>query len=459
MSLSIIILAAGKGTRMRSDLPKVLHPLANKPMLGHVIDCARSLSECASLHIVYGHQGQQLQLAFNNQNDLNWHHQAKQLGTAHAVGIALATIPDNHQVLVLYGDVPLITKHTLNPLLSATKKDSLGVLTALMDKPQGYGRIIRNAQSQVTAIVEERDANNLQREICEVNTGILLAQADFLKRAIDRIDNENSQGEYYLTDVIAEAVLDTLSVYGVIAEETQETLGVNDRLQLATMERLYQQRQAQTCLRNGVTLKDPARFDLRGEFSHGTDCSIDINVLLKGQVTLGNRVNIGANCVIEDAVIGDDVTIQPNTVVQQAHVGNGCQLGPFARLRPGAILQEDVRVGNFVEIKKSTVGSGTKINHLSYVGDALIGEKANLGAGTITCNYDGANKSCTIIGDEAFIGSATQLVAPVEIGQRATIGAGSTITKDAPADTLTLSRSKQVSLRSWKRPVKKHRGH
>jgi len=444
---------------MRSDLPKVLHPIAHKPLLAHVIDSAHTLDNNPSLHIVYGHQGQQLQQEFNQQRDLNWHHQSPQLGTAHAVGIALPTIPDNHQVLVLYGDVPLITQHTLNALLSATEKNSLGVLTALMENPTGYGRIIRNEQSQLIAIVEERDASEIQRQICEVNTGILLAPADFLKRAIGRIGNENSQGEYYLTDVIAEAVTENRSVHGILADNAEETLGVNDRVQLATMERLYQQRQAQACLHNGLTLRDPNRFDLRGELNHGTDCCIDINVILQGRVTLGNRVNIGANCVIEDAVIGDDVTIHPNTVIQQAHVNNHCQVGPFARLRPGTRLKEDVRIGNFVEVKKSTVGSGTKINHLSYVGDALIGKKANLGAGTITCNYDGTNKSCTIIGDEAFIGSATQLVAPVEIGQRATIGAGSTITKDAPDDTLTLSRSKQISLRSWKRPVKKYRGH
>ena len=444
---------------MRSDLPKVLHPIAHKPLLAHVIDSARTLDNNPSLHIVYGHQGQQLQQEFNQQRDLNWHHQSPQLGTAHAVGIALPTIPDNHQVLVLYGDVPLITQHTLNALLSATEKNSLGVLTALMENPTGYGRIIRNEQSQLIAIVEERDASEIQRQIGEVNTGILLAPADFLKRAIGRIGNENSQGEYYLTDVIAEAVTENRSVHGILADNAEETLGVNDRVQLATMERLYQQRQAQACLHNGLTLRDPNRFDLRGELNHGTDCCIDINVILQGRVTLGNRVNIGANCVIEDAVIGDDVTIHPNTVIQQAHVNNHCQVGPFARLRPGTRLKEDVRIGNFVEVKKSTVGSGTKINHLSYVGDALIGKKANLGAGTITCNYDGTNKSCTIIGDEAFIGSATQLVAPVEIGQRATIGAGSTITKDAPDDTLTLSRSKQISLRSWKRPVKKYRGH
>jgi bifunctional UDP-N-acetylglucosamine pyrophosphorylase/glucosamine-1-phosphate N-acetyltransferase len=453
MNLSIIILAAGQGTRMRSDLPKVLHPLGGRPLLAHVLDTARSL-EHATLHVVIGHGAERVRERFPDAG-VNWVLQDRQLGTGHAVAQVMPAIPDGDTVLVMYGDVPLISRATLEPLCNIAGQGFVGVLTAEPEDPTGYGRILHHADGSISGIVEEKDASAAQREIREINTGFLAAPAAKLRHWVESLDNNNAQGEFYLTDVIARAVADGVSVRGICTEHLEEVLGINDRAQLAGLERAYQQRQAAACLEAGVTLVDPARFDLRGSLEAGQDVVVDVNCVIEGRVRLGHRVQLGPNVVICNTTVGDNVTILANCVIEDAVIGNGARIGPFARIRPETRLADSTHVGNFVEIKKSEVGEGSKINHLSYVGDSSIGARVNIGAGTITCNYDGANKHRTVIGDDVFIGSDTQLVAPVEVKDGATIGAGSTITRDAPAGELTLSRVPQETRPGWRRPVKK----
>jgi bifunctional UDP-N-acetylglucosamine pyrophosphorylase/glucosamine-1-phosphate N-acetyltransferase len=453
MSLEIIILAAGQGTRMRSAIPKVLHKVGAFPLLEHVHRLARAL-EADKISIVYGHGGQAV-LDRLRHLDAIWVEQKERLGTGHAVMQLADDIRDEATVLILYGDVPLLGEATVRNLLSLTEDGSVGLLTVHLDDPHGYGRIVRNEVGDVLRIVEEKDATAEERLIQEGNTGILALNGGRLKQWLGRLQNNNAQGEYYLTDVIALAVQDGVAVKTARAASVDEVLGVNNRQQLAHLERVYQSAWADRVMVQGVTLRDPERFDVRGTLdSVGQDVEIDVNVILEGSVSIGNRVSIGPNCVIRDSVIGDDVIIHGHCVIEEATVGRGCRVGPFARLRPATELGAEVHVGNFVEIKKTSVAERSKINHLSYVGDARVGAGVNIGAGTITCNYDGANKFLTVIEDGAFIGSDTQLVAPVTVGRNATIGAGSTITRDAPADALTLSRVKQLTRDGWKRPTK-----
>lgn len=436
---------------MRSRLPKVLHVIGGKPMLGHVVETARAL-DAAVIHIVHGHGAEAVRSRFES-GDVKWAHQKEQLGTAHAVLQAMPAIPDAATVLVLYGDVPLIQPETLQPTIQAGEK-SLALVTSQVIDPKGYGRILRDRKAAVKGIVEENDTSAAQKKIREINTGFLAAPARRLRGWLNKVGKANAKGEYYLTDIVALAVKDKVKVVTVDAAE-QEILGVNDRTQLAQMERIFQQRQAERLMREGLTLRDPTRFDLRGELSFGQDCSIDVNVVIEGRVVLGSGVTIAAGSHIRDCEIGDGSEVLPNSVLEGAKIGAHCHIGPFARLRPGTVLAANARVGNFVEIKNTRMGESSKANHLAYVGDAEVGRDVNIGAGVITCNYDGANKHTTVIGDGAFIGSDSQLVAPVTIGAGATIGAGSTITKEAPADQLTVSRVKQHTIDGWKRPVKK----
>jgi bifunctional UDP-N-acetylglucosamine pyrophosphorylase/glucosamine-1-phosphate N-acetyltransferase len=386
---------------------------------------------------------------------IHWVTQEEQLGTGHAVAQVLPDIPDEHAVMVMYGDVPLIRKETLGALQVIALNNEVGLLTAELDDPTGYGRILHAADGSIVGSVEEKDATDRQRRIREVNTGFVAAPARSLRNWVASLDNNNAQGEFYLTDIIARAVTDGIIVRGITTKDRNEVLGVNTRAQLATLERCYQLRQARACMEDGVTLIDPARFDLRGRLDAGQDVVIDVNAVLEGEISLGDRVSIGPNVVMRDVTVADDVTILANCVVEEADIGAGARIGPFARIRPGTRLAQSTHVGNFVEIKNSGVGAGSKINHLSYIGDTGIGRDVNIGAGTITCNYDGANKHRTVIGDGVFIGSDTQLVAPVTVADGATIGAGSTITKDAPAGELTLSRAPQETRKGWQRPVKK----
>ena len=456
MPLSIIILAAGQGTRMCSDLPKVLHPLGGKPLLHHVIETARRL-DGDDLHVVVGHGAEQVREVFSG-TEVHWVVQAEQLGTGHAVAQVMPSIPDDHIVLVMYGDVPLVSTATLRPLCELAEQGFIGLLTAELEDPTGYGRILHHADGSISGIVEEKDATRSQRAIPEINTGFLAASAARLRSWVDALDNNNASGEFYLTDVIARAVSDGCGVRGIAATDVEEVLGINDRSQLAVQERCFQVRQAAACLQAGVTLIDPARFDLRGQLRAGQDVVIDVNVVLEGDITLGDGVHIGPNVVMRNVQAGNRVEILPNCVIEDAVIGSNSRIGPFARIRPETTLAENTHVGNFVEIKKSDVGMGSKINHLSYIGDTSVGSGVNIGAGTITCNYDGANKFRTVIGDNVFIGSDTQLIAPVEIKSGATIGAGSTITRDAPANELTLSRAPQQTRTGWQRPVKNRKG-
>ncbi|TBM07838.1 bifunctional UDP-N-acetylglucosamine diphosphorylase/glucosamine-1-phosphate N-acetyltransferase GlmU [Hafnia paralvei] len=451
-SLSVVILAAGKGTRMYSDLPKVLHPLAGKPMVQHVIDTALKLG-AQNVHLVYGHGGDLLKDKLSDQ-PLNWVLQAEQLGTGHAMQQAAPHFSDDEDVLMLYGDVPLISEETLQRLLAAKPQGGIGLLTVKLVDPTGYGRIVRE-NDNVVGIVEHKDATAEQHKINEINTGILVASGRDLKRWLGKLDNNNAQGEYYITDIIALAHQEGNKIEAVHPDRLSEVEGVNNRLQLSALEREYQSEQAQKLLLAGVMLLDPARFDLRGELIHGRDISIDTNVIIEGKVKLGDRVRIATGCVLKDCVIGDDCEISPYTVIENATLAAECTVGPFARLRPGADLAEKAHVGNFVEMKKARLGKGSKAGHLSYLGDAEIGDNVNIGAGTITCNYDGANKFKTIIGDDVFVGSDTQLVAPVTIGNGVTIAAGTTVTKDVAEKELVLSRVKQTHIQGWKRPVKK----
>jgi bifunctional UDP-N-acetylglucosamine pyrophosphorylase/glucosamine-1-phosphate N-acetyltransferase len=453
MPLSVVILAAGQGKRMNSDLPKVLQPLAGKPLLGHVLDAAAALG-AESTYVVYGHGGEKVRDPFAG-HGVRWVLQAEQHGTGHALAQAMPHVPDTDNVLVLYGDVPLVQPATLQALVGACTATSIGLLSVMLDDPTGYGRLVRDGAGNVARIVEHKDANAKERAIREANTGLMCVPASRLRGWLAALRNDNAQGEYYLTDVVVMAVKAGMKVDAVVVADATEVLGVNDRLQLATVEAAYRRRRAQELMTAGVTLADPARFDARGPVTTGRDVQIDVNVVLAGNVVLGDRVTVGPNVCITDSRIGDDTTVFANSVIERADVGRNCRIGPFARLRPEALLRDDVHVGNFVEVKKSELRRGAKANHLTYLGDATVGEQANVGAGTVTCNYDGVNKSRTEIGDRAFIGSGTMLVAPVRIGDGATIGAGSTITRDAPPDKLTLERSRQLTVDGWKRPEKK----
>jgi bifunctional UDP-N-acetylglucosamine pyrophosphorylase/glucosamine-1-phosphate N-acetyltransferase len=453
MKLAVVILAAGQGKRMKSDLPKVLQPLAGRPLLRHVVSRARGL-EPASMHVVYGHGGGQVQAAFAGE-DLHWALQAEQLGTGHALMQAMPQVADDELVLVLYGDVPLINVQTLRELIALAGPKSLSLLTVMLDDPTGYGRIVRNARGAIQKIVEQKDASRAQLRIREGNSGILAAPARLLRAWLGKLRNANAQGEYYLTDVIALAVKERIKVAPLIAARVSEVLGVNDRVQLAGLEALHRAECARELMLAGATLADPARIDVRGDVTVGRDVFIDANVVIEGRVALGDRVRIGTNVVLRDVNIGAGSVIHPNSVLEQSELGAGCIVGPYARLRPGSKLGRDVHVGNFVELKKTEIADGSKANHLTYLGDAVVGKGVNVGAGTITCNYDGVNKSQTVIEDGAFIGSGNMLVAPVRIGRDATTGAGSTISKDAPAGQLTVARSKQLTIDGWKRPVKK----
>lgn len=451
-AMSVVILAAGKGTRMYSDLPKVLHTLAGKPMVQHVIDAANNLG-AQRVHLVYGHGGDLLKNTLGD-GVLNWVLQAEQLGTGHAMQQAAPFFADDEDILMLYGDVPLISVESLQRLRDAKPQGGIGLLTVKLDDPTGYGRIARE-NGKVVGIVEHKDATEEQRKIDEINTGILVANGADLKRWLAKLDNNNAQGEFYITDIIALAHHEGREITAVHPDRLSEVEGVNNRLQLSRLERVYQTEQADKLLLAGVMLRDPSRFDLRGELTHGRDVEIDTNVIIEGKVTLGHRVKIGTGCVIKNSVIGDDCEISPYSVVEDANLASACTIGPFARLRPGAKLAEGAHVGNFVEMKKARLGKGSKAGHLSYLGDAEIGDNVNIGAGTITCNYDGANKFKTIIGDDVFVGSDSQLVAPVTVARGATIGAGTTVTRNVGEDELVVSRVKQTHIQGWQRPVKK----
>ncbi|MCF7971659.1 MAG: bifunctional UDP-N-acetylglucosamine diphosphorylase/glucosamine-1-phosphate N-acetyltransferase GlmU [Methylococcaceae bacterium] len=454
MTLKTLILAAGQGTRMRSARPKVLHEIAKRSLLQHVYDTSK-LIVGNEISIIYGHGGALVKQTLSNL-DVQWIEQKEQLGTGHAVLQADGLINNEDIVLILYGDVPLLSKQSIERLLADVSEQSLALLTVNLNDPTGYGRIVRDARGYVAKITEHKDATEQERLIKEVNTGILAVKGNKLKNWIARLDNSNAQKEFYLTDVIEMAVNEGITIKTTQPERPAEVLGVNNRKQLSYLERVYQLDQADKLMEVGVTLADPARIDCRGTFiSLGQDISVDVNVIFEGNNCIGDNVSIGANTIINNSVIADNVQILANCVIDNAVVGAGSKVGPFARLRPQAELAEQVHIGNFVEIKKSTVAKGSKINHLSYIGDATIGSCVNIGAGTITCNYDGVNKFRTIIKDGAFIGSDTQLIAPVTVGKNATIGAGSTITKDTPDEQLSLSRAKQISIQGWQRPVKK----
>jgi bifunctional UDP-N-acetylglucosamine pyrophosphorylase/glucosamine-1-phosphate N-acetyltransferase len=452
MQLSVVILAAGQGKRMNSDLPKVLQPLAGKPLLAHVVETAQSLAPEA-IYVVYGHGGAQVQAAFEH-DPLDWVLQAAQWGTGHALMQAMPMIPDTHRVLVLYGDVPLIRASTLRMLLASAAAEGLALLSAEVAAPGGFGRILRDAAGSVVGIVEERDATPEQRRIREIHSGLLTAPAGPLREWLGALSNDNVQHEYYLTDVVAEAVKAGRRVTAIPAASEPEILGVNDKLQLAHVESCLRAERARELMRAGATLVDPLRIDIRGTVEVGRDVCIDVNTVFTGTVKLGARVKIGPNCLIRESSIGADTEIQANSIVDHAAVGAHCVVGPFARIRPDSVLGPRVHIGNFVEIKNSSLGTGAKANHLTYLGDAEVGAGVNVGAGTVTCNYDGAEKWPTVIEDRAFIGSGSMLVAPVRIGAGATIGAGSTITDNAPADALTLTRARQTTIDGWTRPTK-----
>ena len=451
MSTSVIILAAGKGTRMRSSLPKVLQPLAGRPLLGHVIETAKKL-QAGSIITIYGHGGALVQNEFA-QEQVQWVEQAEQLGTGHAVKMALPALPQDGLALILSGDVPCITQQTLQKLLDASQASGIGLVTLTLPDASGYGRIVRE-NGNIQAIVEHKDASEAQRQIQEINTGIYCVSNARLHQWLPKLSNSNAQGEYYLTDIVAMAIEDGLEVASVEPERAFEVEGVNDRVQLAALEREYQAFQARQLMQQGVHLIDPSRFDLRGQLTAGQDVRIDINVIIEGDCELGDNVEIGAGCVIKNTKIAAGTKVQPYSVFDNAVVGENAQIGPFSRLRPGAKLANEVHIGNFVEVKNSSIGLGSKANHFTYLGDAEVGAGSNIGAGTITCNYDGANKFKTIIGDAAFIGSNSSLVAPVVIGNGATVGAGSVITRDVADNSLAFERSKQVAKEDYQRPQK-----
>ena len=450
--LNIVILAAGQGTRMKSQYPKVLHSLGGKPLLGHVIDTARSLNP-AKIIVVYGHGGEQVPAALGS-DDIIWIEQAEQLGTGHAVEQAMPEIDDSSNLLILYGDVPLLRDTTMAELVRIGE-NGFGLLTVHLDDPAGYGRIVRDQHGAVTRIVEEKDASEQERTISEINSGIMCTSARQMRAWLSQLENDNAQKEYYLTDTIAMAVNDGITVNSTHPETEQEVAGVNSRSQLAELERYYQRQYAEQLMAAGVTLADPARLDIRGEVESGQDVTLDVNVVLIGKIKLGNNVSIGPGCVINNSVIEDNVVIKPMSVIEEAIIESGAIVGPFARLRPGAKLAADVHIGNFVEIKNSQIGKASKVNHLSYVGDTTMGADVNVGAGTITANYDGANKHRTEIEDNASVGSNSVLVAPVKVSKNATLGAGTILRKDAPEGELTLIATKQKTISGWKRPKKK----
>ena len=450
--MEVIVLAAGQGKRMRSVLPKVLQPLAAKPMLAHVLDTARTL-EARRIVVVYGHGGEVVREALDAP-DLAWARQDPPQGTGHAVQQAMPLVDDGDTALILYGDVPLIGVPTLQRLMAAASDTTLALLTVSMDNPTGYGRILRDGAGKVTRIVEEKDATADERRVQEVNTGILAAPVARLRQWLGNLKNDNAQGEYYLTDIIAMAVADGLEVVTTQPDAFEETLGVNNKTQLAELERIHQRNIARSLTDAGVTVIDPARLDVRGSLECGRDVEIDINCIFEGKVVLGDGVRIGANCIVRNATLGAGTRVAAFSQIEDTTMGEACVIGPYARTRPGTVLGNDVHLGNFVEVKNSIIADHSKANHLAYVGDADIGQRVNVGAGTITCNYDGANKFRTIIEDDVFIGSDTQLVAPVRVGKGATLGAGTTLTKDAPAEQLTVSRARQMSLAGWQRPVK-----
>lgn len=452
MNLAVVILAAGKGTRMKSDLPKVLHPIAGRPMVQHVVDAAGALDPDNTV-LIYGHGGEAVRQAVTGSR-LQWAEQAEQLGTGHAVAQALPHLEED-VVLVLYGDVPLIQPQTLRDFVARVDDQSLALMTLTLDDPSGYGRVIRDADGKVQRVVEQKDASDEEKAVREINTGILACTRRFLNDSLPRLSNSNAQGEYYLTDLIAMAVDAGMEVVTEQPGHAWEVDGVNDRVQLARLERVFQRVRAEALMRDGVTLLDPARLDIRGRLQCGQDVTLDINTVLVGDVEIGDRVTVGPNCLIRNARIGSGTHIEANSVVDGAVVGENCQVGPFARLRPGTELADQAKVGNFVETKKSYVGEGSKVNHLTYIGDSRIGKGVNVGAGTITCNYDGVNKFQTVMKDGAFIGSNSSLVAPVTIGENATVGAGSVVTKDVPDQGLAVARGQQRNIQNWSRPEKK----
>ena len=454
MSVEAVILAAGQGTRMKSTLPKVLHPLAGKPLLGHVLQAVRQLG-VARVHAIVGHGADAVQARYADDPSLNWVLQREQKGTGHALLQVMPHIETDNTILVLYGDVPLISVATLQRLLSAVADSAVALLTVNLSHPQGYGRILRNSNGRVAGIVEEKDASEGERQIKEVNTGIMAVKGSLLQRWLPMLSNDNAQGEYYLTDIIGMAAGEGYDVKAIPPEHHREVEGINSRAQLASMERWHQHRLAEQLMSDGVTLMDPHRIDIRGSLSAGADSVLDINLVIEGDVVLGREVRIGPNCVIANSTIGDGATIHANCVIEDAVVGNSAQVGPFARLRPGTVMEGGSKVGNFVETKSTTLGEGSKVNHLSYVGDSVVGKNVNIGAGTITCNYDGANKHKTYIEDGVFVGSNTSLVAPLRLGSGSTIGAGSTISGDVGQGQLAVARARQRLIDGWVRPSKK----
>lgn len=453
MPLSVVILAAGQGRRMRSSLPKVMHKLAGKTLLARVLDTASRLP-CRQIYVVYG-EGGALAREAHPAPDAQWVEQKERLGTGHALAQVIDVIPDQDDVAVLYGDVPLLAQQTLEKLTAAAAETGFALLTAKLPDPAGYGRIIRDAKGKILKIVEEKDATDQEKSISEINTGTMVVKSRWLKKWLRKLSADNAQKEYLLTDIVAMAVAEDIAAHSVEPVSEMEIAGVNDRAQLAFLERYHQFAQAQALMRQGVTLADPARFDLRGELQAGADVFIDVNVVIEGKVRLGNGVTIGPNCLVRDAELGDGVAVFSHCVIDNAIVGRGGKLGPFARIRPGTSLGEETQVGNFVEVKQATIKAGSKANHLAYIGDSEVGAGVNIGAGTITCNYDGAAKHKTLIGDDVFIGSNTELVAPVTINDGATIAAGATITKDVEAGALALSKREQKTIKNWRRPGKK----
>ena len=451
--VNFVILAAGKGTRMRSSLPKVLHKLSGRSMLGHVVAAVESLGEAKKI-IVTGHGAEQVEQQFKSPTTI-FTQQKEQLGTGHAVHMAVPELCSDAVVIVLYGDVPLIRPATIQKILAVVTESTMGLLTINLDQPTGYGRIVRNTKGDITEIIEQKDASVEQLKITEVNTGVLALQSSQLSDWLPKITNNNAQGEYYLTDLVAIAREAGVEIISVNPESATEVEGVNNRVQLSQLERAHQRQLAEVLMESGTSLADPARFDQRGELSAGTDNFIDINCVFNGSVTIGSNVSIGANCQISDSTIGDGVSILPNTIIESSVVGDRAVVGPFARLRPGTRMESDTKVGNFVETKKTLVGKGSKINHLSYVGDAQLGENVNIGAGTITCNYDGVSKHKTDLGDGVFVGSNSTLVAPIKVDKGGFIAAGSTVTTEVPSDSLAVGRAKQRNIKGWKRPTKK----
>ena len=451
--VNFVILAAGKGTRMRSAIPKVLHKVSGRSMLGHVVAAVESLGKARKI-IVTGHGAEQVEQQFKSPTTI-FTQQKEQLGTGHAVQMAIPALCSDAVVIVLYGDVPLIRPSTIEKILDVVTETTMGLLTINLENPQGYGRIVRNGQQEITEIIEQKDASVEQLKITEVNTGVLALRSTQLREWLPKITNNNAQGEYYLTDLVAIARAEGVEVISVNPESATEVEGVNNRIQLSQLERAHQRQLAEVLMESGTSLADPARFDQRGELNAGTDNFIDINCVFEGSVSIGNNVSIGANCHIINSTIGDDVAILPNTIIESSVVGDRAVIGPFARLRPGTDLASDTKVGNFVETKKALVGKGSKINHLSYVGDAQLGENVNIGAGTITCNYDGVSKHKTDLGDGVFVGSNSTLVAPIKVDKGGFVAAGSTVTSEVPSDSLAVGRAKQRNIKGWKRPTKK----